>query len=177
MNYAKLQNPSISLPGTDSYALTKLAERILWRQLFGNTPTLRELLGNTTTELLHLFLSFCEDKDISIDWTMHLRFLYWLQHEQTRFSSAKDDCVMECLAASAAAWVNSLCNAESHRMVLICSETRLGMGAERARAINTVPKVSRIKINSVGCLETRFQYSVSSNINCWSCEEWLPIEV
>jgi hypothetical protein len=178
IDYRGILNPAAEPRGRASRVLANLAGRTFWHKLYDNTPSLARALGDDgSVRALLAFLADCERQSISLDWRMPLIFLAWLGMQPTKHVEDENAYVLECMTASAAAWAGEITDIGIVRMVLVCSVSKLAVGAMRPLTIDSGARIFRLQLETDLPSDSRFHYAVSAHADHWPATDWRPVHL
>jgi len=181
--YRSYLNPAIarkSFPkNTNEYALASLSIRRLWHTIYDHCPKLLELCPPDGKKLLDEFLQYADDNSLSMNWTMHLHLLSWLNQHKIWREKIDNSIKEELMIASALRWgrgnsddVNEI---KKHSMAIYvpCLEGK-AVGIKRSDIPLNNSSVFILK--SMGDnLPKHISYCLPELINQWNLDNWNSI--
>ena len=154
-------------------ALSTLALRRLWHEVFDPCPELSKLYGDRNREFLDPFLEDAARRRLSMGWTLHAQLLLWME-ETGRFAPTPG-LTQELLAAAAARWAMSD-QSDAKGMLLRCpGMADQGLVAWKLRSFEEDCRVVLVRLAAPDVPSAGVFYAAFPDFRYPDSPEWRPL--
>lgn len=124
------------------------AIKVQWHVIFDDLPNLIDSIGEESGILLESFLEWSDEKNLSMDWKLHLYMLYWIKQKSGWSKKIEEIHHREFLAASLFRWASNNMDDRDINGIIVSSVftgERITMGIFRTKKYGDKLKAEILK--------------------------------